>query len=192
MQVGLFDFARNIGRKPDVEAQEAKLNDLDMAIDLKQYARTMDLPVDDVKYAVTDGSVTITGSVPSQVDKEKVVLAAGNTEGIGKVDDQLTVAAVAAPEPADAAGEAAADALVAKMKREAQMKAAAVKSEASETQMGAQSQFYTVVKGDTLWKIATETLGDGSRYPEIFEANKPMLTDPDLIYPDQVLRIPNA
>ena len=33
--------------------------------------------------------------------------------------------------------------------------------------------------------------GDASKYPVIFEANKPMLSDPDKIYPGQVLRIPN-
>lgn len=53
-----------------------------------------------------------------------------------------------------------------------------------------ESEMYVVQKGDTLWAIATATYGDGSRYPEIFEANKPMLTDPDLIFPGQVLRIP--
>ena len=50
--------------------------------------------------------------------------------------------------------------------------------------------FHTVKKGDNLWKIAEKTLGKGARYTEIFEANKPMLKDPDLIYPGQVLRIP--
>ncbi|QFU10127.1 LysM domain/BON superfamily protein [Rhodobacteraceae bacterium THAF1] len=49
---------------------------------------------------------------------------------------------------------------------------------------------HTVEKGDSLWKIAEATLGDGARYQEIFEANKPMLSDPDKIYPGQVLRIP--
>lgn len=52
--------------------------------------------------------------------------------------------------------------------------------------------FYTVVKGDTLSKIAKAQYGDWRRYPEIFEANKPMLKDPDLIYPGQVLRIPGG
>ena len=50
--------------------------------------------------------------------------------------------------------------------------------------------FHTVEKGDTLWAIAEKTLGNGARYTEIFEANKPMLTDPDKIYPGQMLRIP--
>ena len=49
---------------------------------------------------------------------------------------------------------------------------------------------HTVVSGDTLWAIAEKVYGNGSRYPEIFEANQPMLTDPDLIFPGQVLRCP--
>jgi len=51
---------------------------------------------------------------------------------------------------------------------------------------------YTVVKGDTLWKIAESHYGkgNGAKYTLIFEANKPMLTHPDKIYPGQVLRIP--
>ena len=50
--------------------------------------------------------------------------------------------------------------------------------------------FHTVASGDTLWKIAETNYGDGSKYTSIFEANKPMLKDPDKIYPGQVLRIP--
>ncbi|GAA0291080.1 peptidoglycan-binding protein LysM [Rhodovulum strictum] len=57
---------------------------------------------------------------------------------------------------------------------------------------GAEPVFHTVVKGDSLWKIAEKTLGNGARYTEIFEANKPMLSDPDKIYPGQVLRIPQG
>ena len=52
------------------------------------------------------------------------------------------------------------------------------------------SSMYVVEPGDTLWAIATAAYGDGNRYPEIFEANKPMLADPDKIFPGQVLRIP--
>lgn len=50
--------------------------------------------------------------------------------------------------------------------------------------------FYTVEKGDTLSAIAKKTLGSANRYHAIFEANKPMLSDPDKIYPGQTLRIP--
>lgn len=53
-----------------------------------------------------------------------------------------------------------------------------------------ESDFYVVQKGDSLSKIAKEFYGDMMRYPTIFEANKPMLSDPDEIYPGQTLRIP--
>ena len=53
------------------------------------------------------------------------------------------------------------------------------------------AKFYTVVKGDTLSKISKEFYGDANKYNKIFEANKPMLTHPDKIYPGQVLRIPD-
>lgn len=49
---------------------------------------------------------------------------------------------------------------------------------------------YTVKSGDTLSKIAKEFYGDASKYPVIFEANQPMLTDPNKIFVGQSLRIP--
>ncbi len=53
------------------------------------------------------------------------------------------------------------------------------------------SRYYTVAKGDTLSAIAKSQYGNANDYPKIFEANKPMLTSPDKIYPGQVLRIPS-
>ena len=53
-----------------------------------------------------------------------------------------------------------------------------------------EARFHTVVSGDTLSKISKTVYGDPMKYPVIFEANKPMLKDPNLIYPGQVLRIP--
>ncbi len=61
-----------------------------------------------------------------------------------------------------------------------------------DTVAGDDPLFHEVKKGDTLWKIAERALGDGARHEEIFEANKPMLTHPDKIYPGQVLRIPQG
>jgi nucleoid-associated protein YgaU len=49
---------------------------------------------------------------------------------------------------------------------------------------------HTVASGDSLSKIAKQYYGDPMKYPVIFEANKPMLKDPNKIYPGQVLRIP--
>ncbi|MCF2905374.1 peptidoglycan-binding protein LysM [Octadecabacter sp. CECT 8868] len=50
--------------------------------------------------------------------------------------------------------------------------------------------FHTVEAGDNLSAIAKKTLGNANAYMKIFEANKPMLSNPDKIYPGQVLRIP--
>ncbi|HEY3047222.1 MAG TPA: peptidoglycan-binding protein LysM [Polaromonas sp.] len=53
-----------------------------------------------------------------------------------------------------------------------------------------ESQWHVVVSGDNLSKISKEFYGTPNKYPQIFEANKPMLRHPDKIYPGQVLRIP--
>jgi len=52
------------------------------------------------------------------------------------------------------------------------------------------SPTYTVVAGDTLWKIATRQLGDGRKWAKIYEANKDKIKDPDFIHPGQVFRMP--
>jgi nucleoid-associated protein YgaU len=109
----------------------------------------MGLSGDELGVRVDGDKVTLTGQVASQEVREKIVLLAGNNQGIGSVDDQLTVA-TPAPE----------------------------------------ATFYDVQSGDTLSKIAKEFYGNANKYPQIFEANRPMLKDPDEIYPGQKLRIP--
>ena len=127
----------------------------------------MGFEVDDLDVQFDDGKATVTGAVDNEATRERVVLTIGNTEGVGQVDDQLRV---------KTRGEVFMD--------EQKEKARLEQIEA------AKSKFYTVVSGDSLSKIAKEFYGDAMKYPEIFEANKPMLKDPDLIYPGQVLRIP--
>jgi nucleoid-associated protein YgaU len=53
-----------------------------------------------------------------------------------------------------------------------------------------ESRWHTVVRGDTLSGIAKAEYGNANAYMKIFEANKPMLSHPDKIYPGQTLRIP--
>ena len=55
----------------------------------------------------------------------------------------------------------------------------------------AEAAFYTVQPGDSLSAIARRHYGDARKYPSIFEANRPMLADPNKIYPGQVLRMPS-
>ncbi len=53
-----------------------------------------------------------------------------------------------------------------------------------------EAKMHTVASGESLSKIAKKYYGDAMKYNIIFEANKPPLSDPDKIYPGQVLRIP--
>jgi nucleoid-associated protein YgaU len=53
-----------------------------------------------------------------------------------------------------------------------------------------EARFYTVKRGDTLRKIAHAHYGNANQYPRIFAANRPLLRDPDELYPGQTLRIP--
>lgn len=118
--------------------------------------------------------VSLIGRAASLEDKEKAIVAAGNVQGVESVDDRLRVGETGAtgtasgtPAPADAdAGE---------------------EPPAGELPT---ARFYTVEKGDTLSAIAKREYGNAGKYPLIFEANRPMLSDPDRIYPGQVLRIP--
>ena len=154
--MGLFSFLKKAGAKifekeeeaasRNVSAEEmhrAKLNNLSNAV------AALNLPIQDLSLDLDDDKVTVYGEAESQADKERVILALGNVEGIGAVDDRISVVV---PEP--------------------------------------EAQFYEVKSGDSLSKIAKQFYGDAMKYPELFEANQPMLTDPNKIYPGQVLRIP--
>ncbi|UAX41507.1 peptidoglycan-binding protein LysM [Pasteurella canis] len=53
-------------------------------------------------------------------------------------------------------------------------------------------EFYVIQKGDTLWKIAEKTYGNGTKYTAIVEANKEVIKDADKIFPGQKIRLPKA
>ena len=54
----------------------------------------------------------------------------------------------------------------------------------------ARVEYYVVQSGDTLGAIAKRFLGNAMKYPQIFEANREVIKDPNLIYPGQKIRIP--
>ncbi len=184
--MGMFDFLRNVGAKlsghggaysaPTPEALENEL-------------KRLGLPTDGLSMRVEGDTVHLAGQVPDPETREKIVLAVGNVEGVGRVDDggleggvptgSLTSAVASmAHLPAGAAGTEAAETAV----------HAAAPQPVQQGPGG--STFYTVQKGDTLSAIAKRQYGDANAYMAIFEANRPMLDHPDRIYPGQVLRIP--
>lgn len=71
-----------------------------------------------------------------------------------------------------------------------QMQVDAASAAPAAAEASGESTFYTVQSGDTLGKIAQQHYGSAGKYTVIFEANQPMLKDPDKIYPGQSLRIP--
>jgi nucleoid-associated protein YgaU len=162
--MGLISFFKEAGEKlfgkkvQEVQAAPAKADpavlaeaNREAATAIENYINTLGLTV--TALTVTfDGATSVAkvyGVAKDQATKEKVILAAGNVNGVAGVEDNMSVD-LSQPE----------------------------------------AKFYTVVKGDTLSKIAKEFYGNANAYTKIFEANKPMLSHPDKIYPGQNLRIP--
>ena len=136
--MGLWSFVKGAGKSlfggEDAENEDA----------LKKEGEELGVSTEGLEIKVEGDKVKVTGGSMTTEEKEKVILAVGNVEGISEVEADVET----------------------------------------------ETLFHTVEKGDTLWAVSQKTLGDGSRYNEIFEANKPMLKHPDKIYPGQVLRIP--
>ncbi len=141
--MGLFDFARNIGKKLFGSEDEAPEK-------IKAHIEEENPGVNNLEVSVEDGVATISGQADSAEAMEKAVLMAGNVKGIGEVRaDGLT-----APEPVQ------------------------------------EVQYYEIQSGDTLSAIAKKYYGNASDYPRIFEANREVIKDANLIYPGQKIRIP--
>ena len=151
--MGLIKFvkqagAKVLGKDKDLTKTE-DFQELRQGNLLMQHVMGLGLEIDDLKITYDDGVASVFGKTESQAEREKVILAVGNTKDVESVDDMIQV----------------------------------VKAEP-------EAVYYTVISGDSLSKIAKAQYGDAMKYPLIFEANQPMLTDPDKIYPGQVLRIP--
>lgn len=148
--MGLFSFIKGAGKKifkkkesaPQLTEEQEKIQGLQNTV------KDLGLPVSGLKIDLAE-QVIVEGQCETNADREKVILALGNVEGVGAVADNITVTN---PEP--------------------------------------ESVFHEVKIGDTLSKISKEVYGDPMKYNIIFEANKPMLSHPDKIYPGQILRIP--
>jgi len=190
--MGLIAFVKNAGSKlfgkkakaAAVDAPELSQQELDAqkALELENLVRNLGLDVQDLYIEVNDDVATIHGQSDTLGTKERAAIAIGNVEGIANVDDRIILLESGPVGPATEEGEAASE--------EGETE---VMGQSADRSVGADyvsSQFHTVVKNDSLSKIAKKYYGNALKYPVIFEANKPMLKDPNLIYPGQVLRIP--
>ena len=147
--MSLFSFVKEAGEKLIDLLTPGNANASEQ---LKEHISKVGLGNPNVHAEVDGSTVTLTGEVATQEEKEKVLLAVGNIAGVETVDDQITVTS-AAP-------------------------------------IVAATRFVVVKNGDTLSAISKTVYGDANLYNKIFEANKPMLSHPDKIYPGQSLRIP--
>lgn len=172
--MGLISFVKDAGEKlwDNINNNKDGQNDdqsRERVEKLKSYLAGSGLSgADKVDVSVQDDTVKLTGAALNQEMKEKMMLILGNVAGVSKVEDEVEIEqSLSAPEH--------------------QEQQPVVDTHAP-TQT--ESRFYTVQKGDTLSAIAKSEYGNANDYMKIFEANKPMLTHPDKIYPGQVLRIP--
>ncbi len=185
--MGLFDFVKAAGAKVFGKSPRDDDDDAEGVVKpLRQHLKDHGIDPASIRTRFERGVLVVEGSVPDQDTREKAILVLGNIAGVGKVDDRLTV------------GRAASTSSFANVRAGSSSTAPAPKAggvqDVGHASAGGNggwtSKTYTVKKGDTLSEIAQEQLGKASRYQEIFEMNRPMLKDPDKIYPGQVLRLP--
>ena len=151
--MGLISFIKTAGEKIFGKSEEKK--EQEKAALVATHIKKFGFDTSDIQITVDNEKVILKGSIDTIENKNKIIVTAGNIEGISTVEDNIVVnhpPVVAPPLP--------------------------------------EKQFYTVKKGDYLSKISKEVYGNANKYNIIFEANKPMLKDPNLIYPGQVLVIP--
>ena len=179
--MGLFDFMKGAGAKIFGKDKDSDITQPTKPLSTHLREHGIDPKGIDFRFE-GDGTVVMEGTVKDQDTREKAVLIVGNVEGVARVDDRLRVSTTGADFGNVVGGSRTAQSAPG---------ASATTAHASPgSQGGWASQTYTVQSGDTLSAIAKRMYGDAGEYSRIFEANKPMLKDPDEIYPGQVLRIP--
>lgn len=165
--MGIFDSIKN--------ALGSKEPEKDVTVGPSQLLREAGIDPSGLKFGFGTGSITVSGEISDEADRQKILDTLSSIQGISTVDDNMVVALQ--PEPAEEAPVAEPDA-----------PAAEPVEVATETE--AEKRTYTVKSGDSLWKISEAMYGDGSRYMKIFEANTDLLENPDRIFPGQELVIP--
>lgn len=152
----------------------------DVTVAPSQLLREAGIDPGGLKFGFGTGSITVSGEIAQEADRQKILDTLSTIKDIHTVTDNMTVAAPAVETPVEEsapapAGDAAPE---------------TVQAEAAPVSEESEGRTYTVESGDTLWAIADRVYGNGSKYKEIFEANRDLLDDPDKIFPGQKLRIP--
>ena len=164
--MGIFDSIKNAFSKsepaPDITVAPSKL------------LSDAGLDPSGLKFGFGAGSITVSGKIAAESQRKKILDVLAGIKGVATVQDNLVVAA-----PAPAQQQAPRPTALRSATEPAQVADAAGKA-----------RTYTVVSGDTLWRIAERMYGNGSHYMKIFEANTGVLKDPDQIFPGQQLVIP--
>ena len=190
-----WKFLEAIGEKVAAAKEDSDA----MAAELTEKVKGFGFDIDDLEIEFSEGVATVSGIAADEATVEKTILVIGNTRGVSEVEAGFAAGNTEAEkaEYAKARQDAIAKAEAIKDERERVAAAARARIELRERRRKAQaaaakamSKFHEVKRGNTLSKIAKEYYGDSSKWKIIFEANKPMLKNPDLIYPGQVLRIP--
>lgn len=164
--MGIFESIKNaFGNKSEQEPT--------VTVPPSQALRNAGIDPSRLKFSFGTGTISVSGEIADASDRQRIIDVLTGLPDISVVQDHMKVAA---PEPAEAEAPAPTiDATVV---------------EAAESEPADSGDTYTVQVGDTLWKIAQQAFGDGSKYMKIFEANSDLLKDPDHIYPGQELKIP--
>ncbi len=169
--MGIFDSIKNAFGKAEPEA--------DVTVSPSQMLRNAGIDPSGFKFSFAASSMTVSGEIADESQRQKILDVLSGAAGITAVHDDLAVTAAAPPEPEETPpAEAAAP-------EAAPAEASAPTAEEHE------GRTYTVESGDTLWKIAEQMYGNGSKYMKIFEANTNILENPDRIFPGQKLVIPD-
>ena len=216
--MGLFAFVKDAGRslglfggREAAEAEEAKkaaaaaegaeVLAADIRAAILSYVDVQSLSVvfdDD-----TD-TVTLNGRTVSQADAERAVLVAGNTSGVAKVEDQIVVKE---PTPPAVHHTVVSGDTLSELSGHyyGVIRLFDVIFEANRPMLNHPDEIYpgqvlrippvarprhTVARGETLGTIADHWYGDAKRYAHIFEANRDVLNDPNVVEIGQELAIP--
>jgi nucleoid-associated protein YgaU len=176
--MGIFDSIKSALGKGDAEA--------DVTVAPSQLLREAGLDPSGLKLGFGSGSITVSGQIADETERQEIVRVLSAIPGIDAVVDQLVIAAGSDAETPDATQAAAEISEPGQSAAPADPAQYAVRDKPAE----AEPRTYTVASGDTLWKIAERCYGNGSHYMKIFEANTAVLDDPDQIFPGQKLVIP--